>query len=105
MARFKRLLRRALILFAGLAVLGIATLGILYWLIEPRLPDVQELRIVQLQVSRWNYPRYGRLISIIGETRRFPVDIEDVPEQVKQTFIAIEDARYYEHPGVDWRGI
>lgn len=105
MARFKRLLRRALLLFAGLAVLGVAALGILYWLISPRLPDVQELRNVQLQVPLSIYTRDGRLISIIGETRRFPVDIEDVPEQVKQTFIAIEDARYYEHPGVDWRGI
>ena len=105
MARFKRLLRRALILFAGLAVLGLATLGILYWLIAPRLPDVQELRNVQLQVPLSIYTRDGRLISVIGETRRFPVDIENVPEQVKQTFIAIEDARYYEHPGVDWRGI
>ncbi|GGA67264.1 penicillin-binding protein 1A [Arenimonas soli] len=105
MARFKRLLRRALILFTGLAVLGLATLGILYWLIAPRLPDVQELRNVQLQVPLSIYTRDGRLISVIGETRRFPVDIEDVPEQVKQTFIAIEDARYYEHPGVDWRGI
>ncbi|GAB2662183.1 penicillin-binding protein 1A [Arenimonas aestuarii] len=105
MARFKRLLRRALILFTGLAVLGLASLGILYWLIAPRLPDVQELRNVQLQVPLSIYTRDGRLISVIGETRRFPVDIEDVPEQVKQTFIAIEDARYYEHPGVDWRGI
>lgn len=105
MARFKRLLRRALVLFAGLAVLGLASLAILYWLIAPRLPDVQELRNVQLQVPLSIYTRDGRLISVIGETRRFPVEIEDVPEQVKQTFIAIEDARYYEHPGVDWRGI
>lgn len=105
MARFKRLLRRAMILFAGLAVLGLVALGILYWLIAPRLPDVQELRNVQLQVPLSIYTRDGRLISVIGETRRFPVEIEDVPERVKQTFIAIEDARYYEHPGVDWRGI
>lgn len=105
MARFKRLLRRALVLFAGLAVLGLASLAILYWLIAPRLPDVQELRNVQLQVPLSIYTRDGRLISVIGETRRFPVEIEDVPERVKQTFIAIEDARYYEHPGVDWRGI
>lgn len=105
MARFKRLLRRALILFAGLGLLGIATLGILFWLISPRLPDVQELRNVQLQVPLSIYTRDGRLISVIGETRRFPVDIEDVPLQVKQTFIAIEDARFYDHPGVDWRGI
>jgi penicillin-binding protein 1A len=105
MARFARLLRRALILFAGLALLGLIALGILYWLISPRLPDVQELRNVELQVPLSIYTRDGKLVALIGETRRFPVEIEDVPEHVKNAFIAIEDARFYEHPGVDWRGI
>ncbi|HQZ30902.1 MAG TPA: penicillin-binding protein 1A [Arenimonas sp.] len=105
MARFVRLLRRLLYLFAGLALLGVIALGILYWLIAPRLPDVQELRNVQLQVPLSIYTRDGRLVALIGETRRFPVEIEDVPLHVKQTFIAIEDARFYEHPGIDWRGI
>ena len=105
MARFVRLLRRTLYFFAGLALLGILALGVLYWLIAPRLPDVQELRNVQLQVPLSIYTRDGQLIALIGETRRFPVDIEEVPQPVKQAFIAIEDARFYEHPGIDWRGI
>lgn len=105
MARFVRLLRRLLYLFVGLVLLGVIALGILYWLIAPRLPDVQELRNVQLQVPLSIYSRDGKLVALIGETRRFPVEIEDVPLHVKQTFIAIEDARFYEHPGVDWRGI
>ena len=105
MARFARLLRRAMILFAGLALLGLIALGVLYWLIAPRLPDVQELRNVELQVPLSIYTRDGKLVALIGETRRFPVEIEDVPEHVKNAFIAIEDARFYEHPGVDWRGI
>ena len=105
MARLLRLLRRLLYLFAGLALLGIIALGVLYWLIAPRLPDVEELRNVQLQVPLSIYTRDGKLVALIGETRRFPVQIEDVPLQVKQTFIAIEDARFYEHPGIDWRGI
>ena len=105
MARFLRLLRRLLYFFAGLALLGILTLGVLYWLIAPRLPDVQELRNVQLQVPLSIYTRDGQLIALIGETRRFPVDIDEVPLPVKQAFIAIEDARFYEHPGIDWRGI
>jgi penicillin-binding protein 1A len=105
MARFVRLLRRALIALAGLAVLGLVALGILYWLIAPRLPDVQELRNVQLQEPLKIYTRDGKLMALIGEFRRFPVEIEDVPAQVKQSFIAIEDARFYEHPGIDWRGI
>jgi penicillin-binding protein 1A len=105
MARLVRLLRRLLYLFVGLALLGVIALGVLYWLIAPRLPDVQELRNVQLQVPLSIYSRDGKLVALIGETRRFPVEIEDVPLHVKQTFIAIEDARFYEHPGIDWRGI
>ncbi|KFN49361.1 hypothetical protein P873_11350 [Arenimonas composti TR7-09 = DSM 18010] len=100
-----RLLRRALYLFLGLAVLGILAIGVLYWLIAPQLPDVRELRNVQLQVPLSIYTRDGKLMALIGETRRFPVEIEQVPEHVKNAFIAIEDANFYEHPGIDWRGI
>jgi penicillin-binding protein 1A len=105
MALFVRIVRRLAILLAGLALLGILALAVLYWLIAPRLPDVQELRNVQLQVPLTIYTRDGKLVALIGETRRFPVDIEKVPLPVKQAFLAIEDARFYEHPGVDWRGI
>src|SRR5690606_5255287 len=105
MARFLRLLKRALIVLASLGLLGLLAIGVLYWLISPRLPDVQELRNVELQVPLSIHTRDGKLIALIGETRRFPVRIEQVPQQVRQAFIAIEDARFYDHPGVDWRGI
>jgi len=105
MARFVRLLRRLLFFFTGLALLGLLALAVLYWLIAPRLPDVQELRNVELQVPLAIYTQDAKLIALIGETRRFPVAIEDVPDRVKNAFIAIEDARFYEHPGIDWRGI
>ncbi|MFY2763624.1 penicillin-binding protein 1A [Arenimonas sp. MALMAid1274] len=105
MARFVRWLRRLALFFVGLGLLGVLALGVIYWLIAPRLPDVQELRNVQLQVPLSIYTRDGKLVALIGETRRFPVKIGDVPEHVKHAFIAIEDARFYEHPGVDWRGI
>jgi len=105
MARFFRLLRRALLFLVGLAVLGVIAIGVLYWLISPRLPDVQELRNVQLQVPLSIHTKDGRLVALIGETRRYPVKIQDVPADVKNAFLAIEDARFYEHPGIDWRGI
>ena len=90
-------------MFAALALgLGMLALGILYWLIAPRLPDVQELRHVELQVPLSVYARDGKLIALFGETRRYPVKIEKVPLPVKQAFIAIEDARFYEHHGIDF---
>jgi penicillin-binding protein 1A len=105
MARFTRWLRR-LAVFAALALgLGILALGILYWLIAPRLPDVQELRHVALQVPLSVYSSDGKLIAQFGETRRYPIKVGQIPKQVKDAFIAIEDARFYHHQGLDFRGI
>ena len=105
MARITRWLRR-LALFAALALgLGLLALGILYWLVAPRLPDVQELRNVALQVPLSVYSSDGKLIAQFGETRRYPVKVGKIPLQVKQAFIAIEDARFYQHQGLDFRGI
>ncbi len=43
--------------------------------------------------------------SDIREIRRYPVQIKEVPEQLKQAFLATEDARFYEHSGIDYKGI
>ncbi len=105
MAPFRTWLRRLALLSALALGLGILALGILYWLIAPRLPDVQELRHVALQVPLSVYSSDGKLIAQFGETRRYPVEVEKIPLQVKQAFIAIEDARFYQHQGLDFRGI
>jgi penicillin-binding protein 1A len=82
MARITRWLRR-LALFAALALgLGVLALGILYWLVSPRLPDVQELRHVALQVPLYVYSSDGKLIALFGETRRYPVKVDKIPLHV-----------------------
>lgn len=102
---FRRLLRIALWLsFLGL-VAGGSAVAVLYWLVAPTLPDVQSLRDVRLQVPMSVLSADGKLIATFGETRRKPVAVADIPDQVKQAVIAIEDARFYDHPGVDWRGV
>ena len=105
MPPLRRLLRWALIAFAALALLGAIALGTLYYLIAPKLPDVETLRNVEMQEPMYVYARDGRLMALFGETRRYPVDIEDVPTRLKQAFIAIEDARFYQHHGIDPKGI
>lgn len=103
--RFRRFLRWAVLAAIGLAVLGVLALGTIYYLISPKLPDVESLHTVELQEPMYVYARDGRLMAVFGETRRYPVDIADVPEHLKQAFIAIEDSRFYEHHGVDYRGV
>ncbi|GHA84739.1 penicillin-binding protein 1A [Cognatilysobacter bugurensis] len=105
MPRFRRLLRGALFAAAGLTLLGLLALGSLYFLIAPKLPDVETLRNVEMQEPMYVYSRDGQLVALFGETRRYPIEIAKVPERLKQAFIAIEDARFYEHNGIDYKGI
>lgn len=105
MPRLRRLLRWALFALAGLALLGAIALGTLYYLVAPKLPDVETLRTVEMQEPMYVYAKDGRLMALFGETRRYPVSIEEVPERLKQAFLAIEDARFYKHHGVDFKGV
>ena len=105
MPSFKRLLRWLAIATLGLGVLGALTLATLYFVVSARLPDVQTLRDIEMQEPLYVYANDGRLMALFGETRRYPVQIDEVPDQVKQAFIAIEDARFYDHHGIDYRGV
>ncbi|MEO8000903.1 MAG: penicillin-binding protein 1A [Arenimonas sp.] len=105
MAGFFRLLRKLFLIGLIFAVLGLAVAVGTYFYLVPKLPDVQELRDIKLQVPLSVYTKDTKLIAQFGETRRYPIDIKDVPLQVKQAFIASEDARFYEHEGLDYKGI
>ena len=105
MPRLPRPLRWLLLGAVTLVLLGAAVTGIVLYSVSSRLPDVQSLRNIELQEPMYVYARDGRLMGLFGEMRRYPVDIKDVPLQVKQAFLAAEDARFYEHHGVDFKGV
>ena len=86
-------------------VLCLAGAAGVMWYILPQLPPVESLRDVRLQTPLKDYYNDGLLIAEFGEKRRSPVRIEQVPPLLKQAFIASEDDRFYEHPGVDWMAI
>ena len=97
---------RVLGILALLAVLA-ATLGAggAYWHLAPKLPSAATLRDVRLQVPLRVYTREGKLIAEFGEKRRTPLRFDEVPERLIQAFLAGEDERFFEHPGVDWQGL
>src|SRR5205814_3343625 len=47
----------------------------------------------------------GKLIGQIGEERRTPITLEQVPKNLINAVLATEDRRFYDHPGVDLRGL
>ena len=85
--------------------LGLATVFITYIIVSKDLPDVETLRDIQLQVPLRVYTSDSKLISVFGEKRRIPVQIEEMPGYLTNAFIAGEDARFRVHPGVDYQGI
>ncbi|MGB3394383.1 MAG: penicillin-binding protein 1A [Stenotrophomonas sp.] len=105
MPRFRRWLRWLLALSVALALVGAIAAGALYYVISSKLPDVHALREVELQEPLYVHARDGRLMAVFGETRRYPVQIKEVPLRLKQAFLATEDANFYEHGGVDYKGV
>ena len=105
MPSIPRVLRFGLLAGLILFLLGVLAAGILYWRVSSKLPDVSELKNVELQEPLTVYAADGRLMGLFGEGRRYPVDIKNVPEQVKNAFIAAEDADFYHHGCVDFKGL
>lgn len=97
----KRLTLVALLGALCLLLLGVIAGGVAYWLIEPRVPSVASLKDVQMQVPLRVESSDGKLIAEFGETRRIPVDIKDVPDNLKHAVLAAEDADFYHHSAID----
>ncbi len=101
----KKVLRSIFRILLVALILGLSTVLITYLVVSKDLPDVETLRDVQLQIPLRVYTSDGKLISVFGEKRRIPVQIEEMPIHLTNAFIAGEDARFRIHPGVDYQGI
>lgn len=88
----------------SLTALALAAIGAYYY-VAPSLPGVESLLDVRLQVPMRVYTRDGLLMAEFGEQRRIPLRIDEVPENLQRAFLAAEDNRFFEHPGVDWQGL
>jgi len=69
------------------------------------LPDTSKLYDVKRQPSISYLDRSGALVAVRGSQYAPPVDLKGLPEHVPAAFIAIEDRRFYHHPGFDPIGI
>ncbi len=74
-------------------------------LIYPTLPSLEALTDYRPKLPLRVYSEDGYLISEFGEERRAYIKIENVPQNMKDAVIAIEDRRFYQHHGVDTKGV
>ncbi len=83
----------------------IATAAGGYFYLNPKLPSIEGLSNVQLQVPLRIYSSDRALMGEFGEKRRTPKTLGEIPKLMQQAFLSAEDDRFYEHPGVDYQGI
>jgi penicillin-binding protein 1A len=89
------------------AVTLLAALGLAgsFVFLAPSLPSSTDMRNVELAVPLRVYTRGGQLVAQIGEQRRIPVTYEQIPEVVRNAFLAAEDDRFFSHHGIDYAGV
>ena len=91
---------------AGAAVIGILiTVGIALAVAFPNLPSVADLADYRPKLPLRVLTADGKLMGEFGEERRNLLPIKEIPEVMKQAVLAIEDSRFFEHSGVDYRGM
>ena len=88
------------LVMAGAMVLAVA-LAVAY----PNLPEIDGLADYRPKLPLRVFSADGVLLGEFGEERRIYVPIAQIPKVMKDAVLAIEDARFYRHSGVDYLGV
>ncbi|MBV1908026.1 MAG: transglycosylase domain-containing protein [Kangiellaceae bacterium] len=89
-------------LFTVCALMGFIGL---YLAVGPDLPAVDSIRQIRLQTPMSIYAKDGQLINEFGNVRRIPITLDQVPQDFVDALLSTEDVRFYEHSGVDFKGV
>ena len=90
---------------AACGVIVALLVGVALAMAYPQLPDVTALSDYRPKLSMRVYSVEGTQIGEFGEERRNFMPFKDIPKVMKDAVLAIEDARFYQHGGVDYIGL
>ena len=88
-------------MIAGCVLFVAVALAVAY----PNLPDISDLSDYRPKLPLRIYSSDGILIGEFGEERRSLTPIKDIPQIMKDAVLAVEDARFFQHGGVDYLGV
>jgi len=102
-------LLRTFLWLSGMAAAGIISvliiLAIALSVAFPNLPDISDLSEYRPKLPLRIFSAEGILIGEFGEERRHLTPIKEIPKVMTDAVLAIEDSRFYEHGGVDYKGV
>jgi penicillin-binding protein 1A len=100
---------RGLVYLLGLLVAGVLAIVLLIGMAlaaaYPKLPELRSILDYQPKLPMRVYSAEGVLLGEFGEERRSYLPIREIPKVMQDAVLAIEDSRFYQHQGVDYRGV
>jgi len=100
---------RACLWAGGLVVAGLMSIlmvvGVAMVMAYPQLPDISDLADYRPKLPLRVYTADGVLMGEFGEERRNLTPIKEIPQVMKDAVLSIEDARFYQHGGLDYLGL
>ncbi|MDR0220181.1 MAG: transglycosylase domain-containing protein, partial [Lachnospiraceae bacterium] len=107
--------RKMILIVLNLALIGLISVGIIaastgfgvFKGVIDTSPDISNISVIPVGYSSFAYDREGNQITKLVEvnSNRIPVGKDMIPQHLADAFVAIEDERYYEHNGIDIKGI
>ena len=94
-----------LIVAAAVVLGGILGVGGMLWYYAQDLPDLGQLQNYQPSLVTQVYSNDKQLIGQFFIERRILTPLSQIPEHLRRAVIAVEDVRFFEHPGLDYIGI
>lgn len=95
----------SLISLGAVIVIGALTAGGALWHFSKDLPALDQLGTYQPSLVTQVYSSDQQLIGQFFIERRILTPVADIPEQLRRAVIAVEDVRFFEHPGLDYIGM
>lgn len=102
----KSILKKSLLFVTGIGVISLFLFSGLIWKLSQRLPDVELISTYIPAETTKIYAEDGVVLAELHkEENRVLIPIEKISSTLKNTVVAIEDARFYQHSGIDPFGI
>jgi penicillin-binding protein 1A len=97
----KRLLKFTFLFFSFVAFAGVCTGAYFWYLWSSNLPVIDLVKEYRPPIITEIYSDDGEVIGRLWEEKRIVIPLERVPQHLLHAFVAAEDARFFEHEGVD----
>lgn len=86
-------------------IIALFSVLISYFLLKPNLPEISLVDEDNLQMPLKVFTSDGVLIGEFGEIKRRPLAFDEIPINIKNSFLAAEDDKFFKHQGISYKGL